>query len=267
MLDRRWILQLVFCFMAFPSLFFGQHQETIGPQRDARSISILGRVLAAGGGIEAVASIRDLTETGEITFHWGDGVEGPVTIRAVGGSHFRMDAELPQGRTTWVVKDGFGSKRDGDNFLPLSNLQAINLGNLTFPIGLAASALTDRTADVSLVGIEEREGRSVYRLRVKGQLGLVSKSGQRACVVKDLLLDAGTFDIVGVEDTPFGTALRNGQRVHTPPRQIEYGDFRVVGAVRVPFSIQIKRLGQSKVAIRLTEVVFNSGVSDRDFTN
>jgi hypothetical protein len=267
MLDRRRMLQLIFCSIVFHSLLFGQHRGTTGLQRDAQSISILARVVGAGGGVEAVAAIRDLTETGEITFYWGDGVKGPVTIHAIGGRRFRMDAELPQGKTTWIVKDGFGSKKEDDKPVPLSNLQAINLGNLTFPIGQAAAALEDSATEVSLVDTEKREGRSVYRLHLKGQLGLVSKSGPRASVAKDLIVDASNFEILGVEDMPFGVGLRNGQKVHVPPRQIEYGDFRIVDGVRVPFSIHIKLLGQSTLSIRLSEVSPNSGLNDEDFRN
>lgn len=267
MFDRRRFLRILFCSIAFTSPLFCQNRETAKLQRDALAINILTRVLAAEGGVEAVASIRDLTETGEITLPLGDGVKGAVTIHAAGGRRFRMDAELPQGKTTWIVRDGFGSKKQDDKPVPLSNLQAINFGNLTFPIGFALAAVADQTTDVSLLGTEEREGRPVYRLRLKGQLGLVGKPGKRVCVVKELLVDADNFTIVSMEDTPFGTALRNEQKVHTSPRQIEYGDFRVVSGVRIPFSIDIKDPSHSTASIRLAEIGINRGFSDEDFRN
>jgi hypothetical protein len=236
------------------------------PQRDAALLDVLTRVVAAAGGSHAVASIHDLTESGEITFFWGDGVKGPVTIRTLGGNHFRMEADLPEGRSTWVVNNGDGSRTEADRKpVPISGENAINFGNLTLPVAHLAVALTDATSDVSLMGIEKRRGRSVYRLRVKGQLGLSSKADIGSSVVKDVLVDALNFEIVSVEDYPYPVYQLNGKLSDTPPREIEYGDFRVVDGVRIPFSISTKLQGQQVMSIRLSSVVFNSNLGEADF--
>jgi hypothetical protein len=112
---------------------FGQQRSEAHPQRDAQAIEILTRVVQASGGPQALASVHDIAESGEITFYWGKDVKGPVTIKALGGNHFRMEADLSPGKNTWIVEDGVGSKKEKDSgkFIPISRENALNFGNLT----------------------------------------------------------------------------------------------------------------------------------------
>lgn len=277
MLSRRSMCRIVIFFLCSSCLLFGQQQSLRSPHRDLQSVDILSRVAQAAGGGQALASIRDITESGEITFYWGENVKGPVTIRTLGGNHFRMEADLPQGKSTLIVKDGVGSKTESEKTIPISRENAINLGNLTYPVGLVAAALADSATDVSFVGIEKREGRSVYRLRIKGQLGLVSEARMGGPVVKDLLINALDFDIVSVEDRPFpvpntsapsnSSSRQNSEKkISAPPsREIEFSDFRVIRGVRVPFSVSTKLMGQQMLSLQLREVTFNNNLSASDF--
>jgi hypothetical protein len=234
-------------------------------QRDPVLVEVLTRVVNAAGGAQTLAAVHDLTESGEITFHWGEGVKGPLVIQSLGGNHFRMEADLPEGKTTWVVKDGNGTKREANQKArQLSGENAINFGGLTFPLAHLVTALADAGTDVALMRIEKREGHSVYRVRIKGQLGLV-RNISPVSVTKDVLIDALNFGIVSVEDYPYPVYQRNGKLADSPPRAIEYGDFRVVDGVRVPFSIDTKLQGQPVMSIRLTKVTFNNHLIDGDF--
>jgi hypothetical protein len=49
------------------------------------------------------------------------------------------------------------------------------------------------------------------------------------------------------------------------PRDIEYGDFRTVRDVRVPFSVGTSVHGQQLILIQLNEISFNTNLSDEDF--
>jgi hypothetical protein len=245
------------------------------PDRDPVLLDVVTRAVNAAGGARALASVHDLTESGEITFYWGEGVKGPVKIQTLGGGHFRMEADLSTGKRTWLVNDGNGTRKDADNqTVPLPNENAINLGNLTFPMSLATAVLRDAATDISLVGIENRNGRSTYRLRVKGRLGLSGNPNQLA-VVKDLLIDALNFSIVGVEDRPFRTyqgmklfdknSEAGGKLSYKPPRAIEFEDFRTINGVLVPFCVSAKLMGQRTFSIHFTSIVFNSNLSPDDF--
>jgi hypothetical protein len=95
-------------------------------------------------------------------------------------------------------------------------------------------------------------------------------------VVKELLIDALTFDILSIEDYP--APIRNaGKRSairppansekhsDSPPRAIAFSDFRTVKGVRIPFSVSAKLMGQETMSIRLDQVTFDSNLSAQDF--
>ncbi len=237
-------------------------QENARARRDPKAVEILTRTLNAAGGSQALAAVRDLSETGEITFYWGDNVKGPVMIRTLGGNHFRMEADLPEGKIAWIVRNGIGLKKDGEKVSPISHDNAVNLCNLTYPAGHIAAALDDLRTEVSLVGIEQREGRSLYRMLARGKLGIIGDDSP-ASVAKELVVDALTFDIVSIYDHPYSTYTSDGS--NPAPREIDFDDFRVVNGVRLPFSISTKLQGQPTLTIKLSSVTVNTNASANDF--
>ena len=262
MLIRRCLLGCSFSILA--GFMFAQNQDAISPGRDRQSLEILARVVQANGGSQAFANVRDITERGEITFDWGDHVSGPLTIQILGGS-FRLEADLPDDKRVWVARNGTGSETKNHKSITMTQQEAVNLGNLTFPLAHVVSALLDPAAQVAFVGIEKMEGRSVYRLEVKGQLGLATKE-QCGPVSKDLLIDALTFSIVGLEDHPHPTnRVPNAKSIDTTPREVAFSDFRTVNGLLVPFSITTKVHGQEMFQIHLSEVLFNSTIDDAKF--
>lgn len=261
---RRWLLGFLFAISA-SCLMLGQSQEASSLERDPQSLDILSRVVQAGGGFQALAAVGDITEKGEISVYWGAGFKGSVTIKLSGGSRFRMDADLPQGKSTWIVKDAVGSKTESKKTTSISSENAINLGELTYPIAYAVAALKDAKSNVSFIGIEKRENRSVYRVLVKGRLGLTDQATPLSNVSKNLLIDALTFDIVSVEDYPYRTYTTGGRPSKKAPRAIEFGNFRSVNGLRTPFAISTKLQGQKTLDIRLTEVELNTHLSVQEF--
>jgi hypothetical protein len=248
------------------SLHVFAQQETVSVKRDPQAIEILTRTANAAGGVQALSGVRDVTESGEITFYWGQGVTGTVTIRMLGANCFRLDADTPEGKSTWVVRDGFGSQTQGEDVRSISREKAANLESLTFPVGHVTAALEDKETEVSLVGIEKRSDRALYRVRVKGRLGLVSKNNPALSITKDLLIDALTFDIVSLEDCPFPTTKKySPKESDPPPRELQFADYRVVSGVRVPFSIISKVVGQETVSFSLNKAALNNNLRDADF--
>jgi hypothetical protein len=260
MLVRRSLFLLTVFALASLCLFAQEGTKTV--KRDPQAIEILTRTANAAGGLQALSAIRDLTESGEITFFWGKDPKGPVVIHSIGATRFRMDATLQEGNLTWLVKDGSGSTKKGEigpSLLP--SPAAINLENLTFPLAYVGTALRDGTTDVSFVGIENRKGASVYRIRVKENL---RSGGRTELVTKDLFVDALSFEIAGLEDYPY-PMRRSPKSPDGIPRDIEYGDFRTVRDVRVPFSVGTSVHGQQLILIQLNEISFNTNLSDEDF--
>lgn len=260
------------CVIALALLFTGtlrSESQSRPPHRDPALLDVLRRVVNTAGGAQALAAVHDITESGEVTFHWSDEVNGAIVIRLLGGNHFRMEADTADGKRTWTVKDGVGWVREADGVVrSLSYENSLNLGNLTFPVGQVSAAMRDSETDISLVGIETIAGRPVYRLRMKGQLGLHNpKTGPDASIAKDLLIDAANFDIISVEDRPFQTYESGGQVSDKPSRAIEFSDFRNVNGVRMPFLITTRLMRQKTLTIHLTNVAFNNNLGEQDFEN
>ncbi len=74
--------------LTFPNLHPAQ-TSTTAPQRDSQALTILNQALSTSGGSTAVASIKDFTATGSITYHWaGSQVQGTATVRALATTSF-----------------------------------------------------------------------------------------------------------------------------------------------------------------------------------
>jgi hypothetical protein len=245
----------------------GQEEKSSPPKRDQQSVGILTRVLQNSGGSQALAAVHDITESGEITFYSGKGIKGPVKIQMLDGKHLRLEAALPGGKSVWVIREGVGSQIQGDTIEPISRQRAIALANFTFPVRHVIAALADGRTEISFVQIEKRHNRSLYRLRVKGQLSLLSEINSALLpLTKDLLIDALTFDIVSVEDFPLPLSKRYNRNPFVPaPHKIDFEDFRVINGVRVPFLIVNRTFGQVTLSLRLTDVTLNNNLGDRDF--
>ena len=84
-------LALIYVLASFP---LGFAQQSASSDHQAVLLrDVLTRVVATAGGQDALASVQDLTESGEITFHWAKDVDGPVVIKSIGSNRFRMDAD------------------------------------------------------------------------------------------------------------------------------------------------------------------------------
>ncbi|HKW18905.1 MAG TPA: hypothetical protein VJO35_15455 [Terriglobales bacterium] len=227
--------------------------------RDSSALEILNRTIAANGGLSTLSGVQDLSEMGQLTFPSADNSPAPVTIRLAGTSRFRMEADLPEGKTIWVTNDAAGSKQSGEDKRPMVADNAVNLGGLTFPLFYVLSAFQNAATQVRLVGIEQKSGRSVYRIRIEGL------SSRRFRIAKDLVIDALTFDILSMSDQPLPMYMSKAKSTAIGPREIDFSDFRSVQGVRVPFLIVTRIHGQPMENISLTQVALNTKVLPQDF--
>jgi hypothetical protein len=96
------------------------------------------------------------------------------------------------------------------------------------------------------------------------RLGLTS-DGTPTSVVKDLIINALNYDIQSVEDHPYRTYKNGGRPSDVAPRVIDFGDYRAVSGVRMPFSVSTKLQGQQTLSIQINEVSFNNNLTASDF--
>ena len=275
----RAVVFLTIVFLAFPLLCFGQVQVGGNPE----AAEIVRRMISAAGNPQNSSTAENFTASGTVSFYWADPpVTGSITIRNRAVSDFRMDAELKDGVHSWFVDAKTAYKKGPDNNnSPLPYQNAVNLGNIMFPVWRIRAIVQDVATELTYKNIETRDGRYVYRFHI-GRKETESSVGGKSFLFtdEDILVDALSFKIVCVEDHPFvatrsrgdeqGNTLRTtgssnngagtgGSSPKPADREIEFSDYRLVDGVSVPFSISTKLLGERTMTIELSTVDFHAG--------
>ncbi len=241
----------------------------VSPPQDPQAMSILNRVLAAGGGTQAIAGVSDYTATGS----FGAGAQpSSVTIHGLGGWEFRMDVSGPTGTHSSGVHQGMVfSKADDDTVsIPQQkgnppNRFALPVWTPLFPAGFAfqsafvAHIVSTSIFGVSYLGVTKINGRSAHDIQiVVGPFTAASQPGKGASLprpTRDLFIDTSTFQIVAFRET----VPRN------PTHEVDYSDYRVVNGVLMPFMISESFGGQTLPAIQINQIVFNTGLQPLTF--
>jgi hypothetical protein len=235
------------------------------PTRDAQALLILAQSLTAAGGAQALATAKDFTATGTITYNWaGERVQGSVTFRGLGLDDFRLDAVLPGGTRSWAVSNLVGALKETDGTvtsIPLHN--AVNLGGLTFPYFAMLAALADTTTSVTYVGQVQLNGAQAYQVRVARSFGLHGRGAATVeqLTTRDFFIDAGTYLPVEIQDTTH--PIRGSSEGYR--HEIDYSAYQTVNGLRVPFSVAEKVAGQTIWTARISSISFNTGLAESDF--
>jgi hypothetical protein len=216
---------------------------------------IVEKHLAAMGGREALGRVRTRVSTGTVRVETAVGpISGTVEafakapnksrslvtldLSSLGAGTFINDQRF-DGTTGYVI-DTLNGNRD----ITGSQLEAMrNNGFPTVWLDYRARGLT-----IVLTGQETLAGGAAYVLEVTPKIG----PRARAWVDAETLMLVKTS--VPLESTPAG-----------PVEQVtEYGDFRTVDGVKVPFSVKSTTSGQTVTAV-LTDVKHNVEVDDAGF--
>ncbi len=234
-------------------------------QRDPNALALLNQCLAAAGGLPALEALQDFSGSGSITYFWaGEEVQGSVTVRGRGATQFRFDAMLSTGTRSWAVSDGEGSLKEADGTtqtIPYHN--AVNLGSLTLPYPALVAALRDASMSVTDLGLVSVEGRQARQIRILKHIPSTNAAaislGKLAA--RDFFVDLASFQIVKIQDLahPLYTHLESY------PHEISFADYRAVNGVIVPFAISERINGQQTWTVQLTDISFNSSLTERDF--
>ena len=258
-----------FALTVFASLFLSTslnaQQTPPIAQRDSHAVNLLEQCLNAAGGTSAISAIKDFTGTGNITYYWaGEQVTGSVTVRGLGASLFRLDAQLPNGPRSWLVTDLKGSIKKADGTVStISYANAVNRGSLTLPYVPIATALADSSFSVTNVGTTTVEGRKGTMVQVQhvfspndDPAGDLKKFSTRSYVI-----DLQTFAILEALDTMWS----DDGRMRPVEHEVVFSKFTTVNGLSVPFSIEEKLGGQETWSLELDNLVFNTGLADSVF--
>jgi len=240
-------------------------QTPPAPARDQQAVAILAQSLIASGGLPAIAAILDFKATGNITYFWaGEEVTGTATIKGRGTDQFRIDSALSNGNYSLVVSKGSGELKDiRGRTTPIAFANAVNKGNLIFPLAEVTARFNDTTVGITYVGLTTVEGHPLHQIRTRRILMPDTGQGQliNKLTTRDFFIDPQTFQVVatldmGHPDDKAGIDF---------PHEMLFSDYRTINGILVPFSITERIAGQTTWTIQLSQISFNAGLGDTDF--
>ena len=269
-MSLRITLSLVFATLALVAPLLGQQNPTVSSQpltvqRDPQAITLLTQALNAAGGTAAVGSIQDFTGTGNVTFYWaGQDVPGSIIFKGRGTTQFRLDASTASGNLTVIANNGAGSVARPDGTTAVLSLPVtLNLGSATLQVLNIAAALGDSSMSILNEGSSTYNGTQVTVVRVERALPSTGSSNPipDTASARDLFIDSNTHLILAVRDRAYP---KDGIGP-TTPHDLVFSDYQNVNGVLVPFAIKEEIDGQVTMTVQLSQVTFNTGLSDSNF--
>ncbi len=254
------LIPLLFMICVLSGQLLGQ--QTV--QRDQQALMILKQALKAAGGVDLLNSIQDFTGNGTITYFWDDQVNGNVTVRGRGTAQFRIDATLPGGERTVTVNKGVGSVTETDGTVrSIPHPSALKLGSMTFPYMPLLLATQDVSMSITYVGLVDHGGQQAQDIRIqKIYSATEDPQGDRSRLTsRDVFLDPNTSLVIGISDV-IDPASGDSQGVR---HEVLFSDYRTVNGMAIPFSITETVREQALFTMQLTQISFNSGLTDADF--
>jgi hypothetical protein len=247
--------------VAFSSIASGQSAV----QRDQQALTILLQTIAAGGGQNMITSIQDLTETGTATFNLDSEVRASITIKGRGLQLIRIDADLPEGRRSTVVNALGGLLREADGQLRTINRQSIaNLRNITFPYLPLIVAMQDSSAKIIYGGLVTHDGAPAYDVRIeKAHASEQGSPRQRGSHPRDFYIDPKSLLVMAISDQIRGPSDPQDAGI---PHEVLYSNYQSQNGIAMPMTISETVRGVTGVSMELTQVTFNSGLTDSDFS-
>lgn len=234
-------------------------------QRDQQALALLAQTIAAGGGQDLLTSIRDLTETGTVTYPGDEEVSGNITVKSRGLHQFRMDADLPSGRCNTVVNAASGSLTQEDGRLrPIDAQSAADLWSVTFPYLHLIAAMRDSSTKIIYGGLTTHNDASVYQIRIeKAYTSQQDTTGVRgAREGRDIYIDPNSSLVVAIFDQLYFGGLQGGGA----PHEFLYSNYQTENGIAMPLTISETVHGVIGATMQFAQVTFNTGLSDSDFS-
>jgi outer membrane lipoprotein-sorting protein len=211
---------------------------------------IIAKYVQKIGGIEKLQAIKTLRSTGK--FEGGGGFEAVIVYENKRPKMLRQEFTI-QGMTAIVAYDGkngwkispFEGKKDAESLGEEELKQIIEVADLDGPLVNYAA----KGNKVEFAGKEEFEGSDVFKLKVTLSNG----------TVKYFFLDTDYYVPIKIEtkQTIRGTEYES---------ETVYGDYKEVGGVYFPFSVESGAKGSSnRSTVSFTKIEINQPIDDGRF--
>ncbi len=229
------------------------------PQRDPQALVLLQHAFAAMGG----ALPSDSVATGNVTLVAGSKTEsGTIRILTRGVDQGAEQIQTPDGNRSIVYSQGRANRLDGTITTVFSLELAASSQTPCFPLALIAASLNNPDTAFQYVGLETIGGVQAHHVRLWNTFSSNSRLRHLAeFTAKDLWIDA-------VSGLPLKFAFdhRNGGGAESRiPLAVFYSDYRNVGGALYPFRVDKTLNGTAWAKITITQVAFNTGLTDNDF--
>lgn len=242
-------------------------KAVVAVTKDPQAVSILNQSLSAVGGVTTVNGIQDYTASGSIAYNWaGESVSGSATLRGMGISNFRLDANLPDGMRTYAVSGVSGVLITPDGTrqaTPFYNL--FTEGSATIPYVRILADLADTTTSISLVTSPSTNGvQQPYQIHFVQSSPIQNAAANSLPGIGafDIYIDPASFLVTRLVETvrsesDFNTALT---------RELDFSNYQTVGNMSAPFTISESINGQQTWSVTIISLSFNSGLTSAIFT-
>ncbi len=239
-------------------------QTSATVQRDPQALAILTQALNAAGGISAIGAIADFTATGNITFYWDTTAQGTVKVKGRGLHEFRIDANLADGQHSSITNLSASFQRNPDGSIsPLPSQNLLKPAAAIFPLLQVLAAVQDTSISLTYGGLVSRNAQQVVDVVVQKSFSATSDPGGALNSISKahVFVDPNALTIVSIVDS----AYRRDGGPGGLPHETQFSAYQSVNGVLVPFSIIDLIAGQKTMSIQLTQVAFNTGLTDSVF--
>jgi hypothetical protein len=228
------------------------------PARDPQAIAVLQQSVVAMG----TTTPSDSTATGTITTVAGSLTEnGTITILTRGTNQTSEQIQTPHGSTV-IYSQGQASYGAGATPPQLPMERAVTAQCPDFPMALLAGALNNPDTAYKYVGLETLDVASAHHVQIWNSFASILKLQRLANFsLRDIWIDAKSGIPIKVSYT------RRDAAGASPGIAMEasYSDYRNVGGVLYPFSIQVSMNGTPWATITIQSVTLNTGLTDSNF--
>lgn len=230
------------------------------PEQKKRGRELLGRALAAHGGLERLRRVTDTTMEGDLIVQV-DGKGFTALVRQVRKEPFRLrysmsitnkeNGQILNGTRGWLYSSGDSLQVTDVDSVGVEALRAIFRSDVVHSLLAAA----EPAVEVVWLGPGRADGRAADVLEVT----TAARPGSRPAEQRLLYLDATEHRLIAEDlgDARIRASAAVVRRV--------YRDYRTVAGVPWPFYEERLRGGTKTMTLSLQSVTINTGVSDRMF--
>jgi hypothetical protein len=226
-------------------------------QRDPQAVAIATQAFnALGGSVPA-----DSRATGNYDRIAGSSEDtGNIEILTRGYDQTSEKITNSGGTTQSVYSRGYASQKDQNGVARFTLEKSLASDSAAFPLVVIAPAVLDPNSTVQFIATESLNGTATNHIRV-----CLSSPDQNFADI----LPLGTKDVW--VDTTSGLPVQisyqivEGEGTPPIPATLSYSNYQLIGGIKYPFEIQESRNGTPYMAISITSVAFNVGLTDQNF--